>query len=106
MTCIPVPTDLAFTLLDEASRRRALSDEESLLLEQIVTRGHQTRGVRIQWTQALDRALWRASYRKGTIRQFAAAHNFSEQACYDRLLKLRKQKAARKAKLPTDGARG
>lgn len=95
---IPVPTDLAFTLLDEASRRRALTDAESLLLEQIVTRGHQSRAIRFAWTPAIERELWRASYRKGTIKNFAAKHGITEKACYDRLAKLRARKAESRSK--------
>lgn len=93
---IPVPTDLAFRLLDEVSRRRALTDPESLLLEAIVTQGHQSQGIRFQWTPALERSLWRVSARKGAVRDFAAKHRISEQACYDRLLKMRKRREANK----------
>lgn len=93
MNCIPIPTDLAFTLLDEASRRRALTDDESLLLEQIVTRGHQTRGIRITWTPKLERELWKASYRKGTIQSFADANGMSYKAAHEHLRKMRARKA-------------
>lgn len=106
MTCIPVPTDLAFTLLDEASRRRALSDAESLLLEAIVNRGHCAKGVQFKWTPGLDRALWKASYRKGALKHFAESHGITPQAASNRLLRLREKKAARKATVTAKGGKG
>lgn len=107
MTCIPIPTDLAFRLLDELSRARALADDESILLEQLVMRGHHnTKGVQLRWTPALDRALWRASYRKGAIKHFAESNGITPQAASNRLLRLREKKAARKAKSPSDGGKG
>lgn len=96
---IPVPTDLAFRLLDEVSRKRALADDESDLLEQLVCRGHRSQGVRIIWTTKLDRALLRASFRNGTIRQFAADQGMSEMQAYKRLEKLRKKQADKEARL-------
>lgn len=99
MNCIPVPTDLAFRLLDELSRSRALADDESALLETLVVRGHRSQGVRIQWSAKLDRALLRASYRNGTIRQFAADNGMSEMCAYKRLEKLRKKQSDKEARL-------
>lgn len=98
---IPVPVDLAFRLLDETSRHRALQDDETDLLEALITRGHKSTGIRIRWTPSLDRALWKVSYRKGAIRQFARDNGISENACYNRLVKLRKRKAAREGKSTT-----
>jgi hypothetical protein len=106
VTCIPIPVDLAFTLLDEASRRRVLSEDESLLLEQIVSRGHSAKGVQIKWTPALDRELWRASYRKGALKHFAESHSITPQAASNRLLRLREKKAARKASMTNQSAKG
>lgn len=99
---IPAPTDLAFRLLDELSRARALADDESLLLEMIVNRGHQCTGIRFQWSPDLERELWKASYRKGAIRQFAAKHGITEMQAYKRIEKLR----ARKGKSPSTGGKG
>lgn len=96
---IPVNPDLAFRLLDEVSRTRALDDDESNLLEQLVCRGHRTQGVRVQWNVKLDRALLRASYRKGSIRKFAADNGIPDMACYKRLEKLRKKQAEKEARL-------
>lgn len=93
---IPIPTDLAFRLLDELSRARALADDESIFLEQLIQRGHRSHGIRIHWTTKLDRALVKATRSNGTIRAFAAEQGIGERACYDRLHKLKK---AREAKL-------
>lgn len=96
---IPIPTDLAFRLLDELSRSRALADDESALLETLVCRGHQSTGIRITWTPKLERALLRASFRKASIRQFAADNGMSEMCAYKRLEKLRKKQADKEARL-------
>ena len=86
---IPVPTDLAFRLLDEVSRKRALADDESLLLEAIVTQGHQSQGIRFKWTPKLERALVRASLRKGALQAFADANGLTYKAAHEHLRKVR-----------------
>jgi hypothetical protein len=96
---IAIETALAFRLLDEVSRARALAEDESLLLEQLVCRGHRSQGTRIAWTPKLERALLRASYRNSTIRQFAADNGMSEMCAYKRLEKLRKKQADKEARL-------
>jgi hypothetical protein len=106
MTCIPVPTDLAFRLLDEVSRKRALANDESLLLEQVISMGRKPKGAHIRWTPQLDRALWQASYRKGALKAFAEKYGITPQAASNRLLRLREKKAARKAKVTGDKVKG
>lgn len=106
MNCIPVPADLAFRLLDELSRARALADDETDLLELIVSRGHQSRGIRVQWTPKLERALWRASHSKGAVRRFAQDQGITEMACYKRIAVLRERKARRVGKVTGAGGKG
>lgn len=95
---IPVPTDLAFRLLDEVSRKRALADDESILLEQLVCRGHQSEGIRIKWTPKLERALVRASLRKGALQAFADANGMTYKAAHEHLRKVRARKAEAKTR--------
>lgn len=87
---ICVTPDFLMRLLDDLSRYRALADDETDLLEALVDRGHQTRGIRIQWTATMDLELLKAASMKGGVTEFARLHEISRQAAYDRCAKLRK----------------
>ena len=50
MTEICLAPDKLEALLTEINRHRALTDEETDLLEAIITRGHRTTGIRFNWT--------------------------------------------------------
>lgn len=99
---IPVPASLAMRLLEEINRHRALHDDETDLLEILVTRGHRSANIRFQWSPKLERELARASHRASGVRDFAAKHQISENAAYKRLCVIR----ARKGKLRGDGRKG
>lgn len=99
---IPVSATILMRLLDDVGRTRALLDEETDLVELIVTRGHRCTGVKLKWTPNIERELLRASHRKSGIRAFATQHGITEQAAYDKLSRLR----GRKAKLRPNGREG
>ena len=99
---IPVLPSILMRLLDEIGRTRALHDEETDLVELIVTRGHRKSGAKAHWTPDLERALMRASHRPSGVRAFAAKHAISENAAYKRISLVK----ARKGKLPRDGQEG
>lgn len=89
MSEICLHPDRLLSLLDEIGRHRALSDEETDLIEAIVCRGHRTAGLRTRWTPKLDRALLRAASQRGGIRAFADKNQMSPMAAHRRLTKLR-----------------
>jgi len=99
---IPVLPSILMRLLDEIGKTRALHDEETDLVEILVSRGHRSTGLYVRWTPKMERDLQRASYRRGAIRIFAEKHGMTPDAAYTRLKKIK----ARKAKLPTDGVGG
>jgi len=101
-SAIPVPPSILMRLLDEVGRTRALLDEETDLVELIVTRGHQSGGHNVRWTPNLERELIRASHRPSGIRAFAELHGISENAAYKRISLVK----GRKGKLPRDGQEG
>jgi hypothetical protein len=80
-------------LLTEINRHRALTDEETDLLEAIITRGHPSAAIRFKWTPATERALLKAYSRPSGVRAFAERHGISQQAAYDKLSKMRKAKS-------------
>ena len=89
-------------LLTEINRHRALSDDETDLLEAIITRGHQSSNFRFHWTPKLERELLRAYSRPSGVRAFAERHGITAHSAYQKLSKLRKgksQKAAGKGKV-------
>lgn len=92
-TPIPVPPDTLMRLLDDVGRTRALHDDETDLVELIVTRGHRAAGVKLKWTPDLERELRRVSHRPSGIRSFASQHGITEQAAYDKLSRMRGRKA-------------
>lgn len=79
-------------LLDEVSRHRALTEEESLILERIVCRGHRRQSGRITWTPKLDQELLKCHNRPGAIRSFAERNGMTPRAAYVRIDKLRAKK--------------
>jgi hypothetical protein len=98
MTDICLPPHRLEALLTEINRHRALTDEETDLLEAIITRGHPSSAIRFKWTPALERALLRAYSRPSGVRAFAERHGITQQAAYDKLCKLRKAKSQRAEK--------
>ncbi len=89
--------DALGSLLDEVSRYRALTEDESLLLEQIVCRGHRAQRVRIRWTAKMDRQLKLAALSKGGIRRFARDNGLSENAVYQRIAWFKRKSGSGKA---------
>ena len=93
MTEICLAPDKIEALLCEINRHRALTDEETDLLEAVITRGHRSSAIRFKWTPALERALLRAYSRPTGVRAFAERHGLTTQAAYDKIHKLRKAKS-------------
>lgn len=100
---IPVSATILMRLLDDVGRTRALLDEETDLVELIVTRGHRCTGVKFRWTPNIERELMRASHRPSGIRAFATQHGITENAAYKQISKIR---ARREGKLIADGREG
>jgi len=90
---IEMPPDIALRLLDEVSRTRHLTTEETDLLERLICRGHKSAGVRIRWTATLDRKLAQAAHSKGAIQRFAEQQGITPMAAYSRLRIIRRGKA-------------
>jgi hypothetical protein len=99
---IPVAPETLMRLLDDVGRTRALLDDETDLVELIVTRGHRGQGVKLKWTADIERELRRVSARPSGVRSFAARYGITEQAAYDKLSRLR----GRKANLRGNGQEG
>ncbi len=95
MSEICLHPDKLLGLLDEIGRHRALTDDETDIIEAIVCRGHKSTGVRFDWNPRLDIKLTIAGNTRGGVRRFAEHHLITPQAAYDRLHKLRKAKAAK-----------
>lgn len=92
MTDICLAPDKLEALLTEINRHRALTDEETDLLEAIITRGHKAAGVRFAWTPRVERELKRAYSRPSGIKQFAEKYGISRNAAYMHLSRLRNVK--------------
>lgn len=91
------------SLLDEISRHRALTPEETDMLEALICRGHQSTGRNFRWKPADDRALMKASRKRGGIQQFADERGIARQGAYSRLSKIR---AKREGKLQSAAKEG
>lgn len=78
-------------LLDEVGRYRALSDEESLLVETLILKEQRSSSRRLyQWTSADNRELLRIQHRPGGIQSFADKRGISYKAAFQQLSRLRK----------------
>ena len=87
---IGVCPDMLSRLLDDVGRHRALTDEESLMVETLIRRRTQCR-VYVKWTADLDRKLLAVARKRSEVRKFAHRHQMTPQCAYDRLHKLRKK---------------
>ena len=87
-TVIPVRADKLLAWLTEVGRHRALTDEESLLVEEIVRSENDE--TEFQWTEDHDRMLLAASRRKG-IHRLARELGVTDGAAYQRLSRVRKR---------------
>jgi len=78
------------SLLNEIGRHRALTDDETDIVEAIVCRGHRSTGVRQRWTPAKDAALLEAAKVDGGIKRYAEQIGVRPMSCHMRLNKIRK----------------
>lgn len=90
MSAMFLTPDHIGSLLDEVSRHRALTEEESVALEMIVTRGHRSSGMRTRWTPDMDAALLEAAKVDGGIARHAQSIGVRPMSCHMRLHKLRR----------------
>jgi DNA-binding NarL/FixJ family response regulator len=79
------------TLLTDLSRFRALSDQESELLERVILRNGVVRVHRWYWLPADDRRLKQMAAKGMTAQMIAAAMNRTPEAVRTRIKKLKKQ---------------
>jgi hypothetical protein len=105
VSAIQVETEILLSLLTEVGRSRALADHETDLIEAIVYRSTRTTAMRIKWTPQLDNELWRTSKKRGGVKRFAIEHGFPPRRVYQRLCRIKKQRAA-KVKLKASGESG
>jgi hypothetical protein len=87
-----IDSSRVLSLLDEVGRSRALSSDESDLVEDIVTAERED----FRWSERLDQGLLRAALTSGGIARFARRHSITPSAAYNRLLRLRRQREGRK----------
>lgn len=87
MTEICVQSDFMLGLLTEIGSTRALSEQETDLIEDIVA---MEQPPAFRWNPRLDQALIRSAHSKGGIRRFADRHRITHYAAYIRLSKIRK----------------
>ena len=92
MSVIPVKSEFLLNLLTEVGKRRALSDPETDLIEEIVR--SESDECEFQWTEEHDRMLAEASKRK-TIHRLARDLGVSDGAAYARLARYRKRKGVK-----------
>lgn len=89
MGMICLEPEKMLSLLNEIGSHRALTDDETDILEAIVCRGHRSTGVRQRWTSDMDQALLTAAQVDGGIARHAKAIGVKPMSCYMRLNKLR-----------------
>ncbi|MEW9855918.1 hypothetical protein [Novosphingobium sp. M1R2S20] len=89
---ICLPPEKMLSLLDEIGRHRALTDDETDIVEAIVCRGHRSTGIRTRWTPEMDEALLEAAKVDGGIARHAQKIGVRPMSCHMRLNKLRKGK--------------
>ncbi len=87
MTEMTIASSRLLGLLDEIGRHRALTDEETDMIEEIVNQDVEP----FRWNRRLDLALERASKTPGAIARFARRIGVTESAAYNRLFRLRKR---------------
>lgn len=90
MSDICVQSQFLLSLIDEIGRTRALHDHETDILEAIITKGHQSRGINFRWTASLNTKLLVASASKGGIKRFAERHGITDQSARTQIKRLRK----------------
>ena len=81
----PMLKEAVLGLLDEVGRIRPLRDEETDILEVLVSGGTH----RVTWTKTMDEQLIQASANRGDIIDFADSWDLTAMACYKRLQKLK-----------------
>ena len=82
-------------MLTEINRHRVLTEDEVDMLEALINRGHKTTGKNFRWKPADDRALLKASIKRGGIQKFADDHGIPRKGAYDRLNRLRGHRDAK-----------
>jgi len=97
---IPVKSEFLLELLTEVGRGRALTSQETDLVEEIV-RG-ENEPCDFQWTKEHDAMLVQAAKRRG-IHRLARALGVSDGAAYQRLHRVRRRQGV---KLPCNGREG
>lgn len=95
MTEMTIASSRLLGLLDEIGRNRALTDEETDMIEEIVSQDTTP----FRWNPRLDQGLLRAAGpnggRDGGIARFARRHGITPMAAYSRLHRLRGAKCAK-----------
>ena len=92
MSVIPVKSEFLLDLLTEVGKRRALSDPETDLIEEIVR--SESDECEFQWTEEHDRMLEQAAKRRG-IHRLALDLGVSPGAAYLRHHRAKKRKAVK-----------
>lgn len=90
MAAICLQPDKMLSLLNEIGRHRALTDDETDIVEAIVCRGHKSTGVKQRWTPDMDEALLEAAKVDGGIARHAQSIGVRPMSCHMRLNKIRK----------------
>lgn len=104
MTALPTPcprcVGTVVDLLGRLEKHRALTDEESLLLERAIRseqRQHRACGARrvyVAWDHRMDREL-AACHTASAKREFAVRHNIRMDAVYTRIKRLKARQNAK-----------
>lgn len=85
---LTIRCDLMLWILTELEKVRPLTDSETDIVEEIVTRETQP----FAWSPQLDGDLLVAADRMGGIRRFAERHGITNDSAYARLVRLRRRK--------------
>jgi hypothetical protein len=99
MTQICLHPDKLLAILDELSRHRALTNEETDMLEAIISRGHVSRNIRFRWTTTIDRALMTAAHSRGGLKRFCERYGVTDGAARVRLHRLRDGMSRKQARI-------
>lgn len=87
----PAADPMMLELMDRLGRQRALSEDESKLVEILVRRTSRTMPRRLyQWTKDDNRELLRVQHRPGAIQAFADKRGMTYKAAFQQLSRLRK----------------
>lgn len=83
--------DMLLTLISRIERLRALHDDESRLVEELVRKERRRNAKRVQrvWTHTQKAELLKASKSRGGVKKFADAHGMPDRIAWHMLRHLR-----------------